>query len=247
VFAIARKKTDGQLARRELSQSVEHFKQAATHAARGTGATVGPKYDAARGRVTPAASRAKDVASSGWERALKTLAPLAAATGETARKTGKDAQKSSQKSKNNAKQLQKKTNKALNRKQGGRKAGKLTGFLVAGVAVGAAAAYVLKRRQREQWDEYDPSRPITSADTTATTGADDAAYEPAAFEPATFEPAEPAGTSTFAAPQTQTASSTTVYGEAADPALPAGDITDQTSSQLHSPEVARMAKGTTNN
>jgi len=244
VFAIARKKTNGQLARRELSQSVEHFKQAATHAARGTGATVGPKFDAARGRVQPAAYRAKDAASTSWDSALKTLAPLAAGAAADARKTGKDARKTKNK---NMKQLQKKTDKALNRKQDGRKAGKLTGFLVTGAAIGAAAAFVLKRRQRQQWDEYDPSRPINSAD-QAGTGADDTAYEPAAFAQT-----ETTGTAAYATPQTFTSSST-VYGEAADPALPTvdptvttGGTTDQTSSTLHSPEVARMAKGTTKN
>src|SRR4051812_7869265 len=81
----------------ELNQSVDHLKRAATIAARETSATVGPKLTAAKeaamDRVQPAASKAKDSASSGWDSALATLTPLVATAGDTLRQTGKSSKK----------------------------------------------------------------------------------------------------------------------------------------------------------
>jgi hypothetical protein len=90
--------------------------------------------------------------------------------------------------------------------------------------VGAAGAFVLRKRRQEQWDEYDPT-PVTPA--TRTTGADDAA----------FEPADLSGPSGFVTP--------------VDEATPTVDVNvdtaDQTSSAQHTPKVARMASGTAQN
>jgi hypothetical protein len=174
----------------ELGQSVDHFKRAATIAARETGATVVPKLtsarDAAVDRVQPTATKAKDVATSGWESAVATLTPLVVAasdnlrsTGDSLRQTGKvtkkQAKTNKKAAKKNAAKLEKRANKVLNRKQGGRKASKLIGFALVGTAVGAGAAYFVRKRKAAQWDEYDPTRPIAAA---TPTGADDAAFEP---------------------------------------------------------------------
>ena len=244
MFGIVRRKSRGQLVREELSQSVEHFKQAATHAARGTGATVGPKISAARDRVQPAAGRVKGAASSGWGSTVAALAPLAAAASDASRQADKQGKKAEKARDKNVKQLQKKsdvlqrkTNKAMGRKQS-KPTSKLTGLLVVGAAVGAGAAYVARRRKSQQWDEYDPSRPIAATEPVASESSLSGAFTPtdAAFEPATT-------------------SETTAYGETAygtesvstfgEPTIPVGDEkADQTSSPLHSPTVARMAGGT---
>jgi hypothetical protein len=229
VFGL-RRKSRSQLVRQELVQSAEHFKQAATHAARGTGATVGPRFTAAVNRVQPAADRVKGAATSSWGSTVAVLAPLGAAAADGARQAGKQGQKSKDK---NAKKLQKKsntlqkrTNKALGRKQAKPRAGKLAALLLAGAAVGAGAAYVLRRRQREQWDEYDPSRPINATDQAGN----ESALKPAdaAFESATPKPTPPKATQK-ATPTPQSFGSETK---------------DQTSSAQHSPTVARMAGGT---
>jgi hypothetical protein len=218
--------------RHELGQSAEHFRQAATHAAHGTGAIVGPKINSARDRVQPTAGRVKDAASSGWGSTLAALAPLAVAATEGARQAGTKAGKASNKvgkaGSKDAKKLQKRTNKALGRKQKGRKGTSLAGLLIAGAAVGAGAAFILRRRKRQQWDEYDPSRPIGAADQAGSETSLAGALKPsdAAIEPTT-SPAyggESLGES---------------YG---DPGI-AEERTDQTSSAQHSPTVARMTGG----
>jgi hypothetical protein len=224
VFGIVRRKSRSELVRQELGQGVEHFKQAATHAARGTGATVGPKISAARDRVQPATQRVKGAASSGWGSTVAVLAPLAAAATDSARQAGKQGRKV--KDKNNKKlrkksdTLQKRTNKALGRQQTKPNASKLAGLLLAGAAVGAGAAYVLRRRQRQQWDEYDPSRPIGATDQAGNETAlkpDGAAFEPGS-QPKSFS----------------------------DRGMGLGDEQlDQSSAAHQSPSVARMAGGST--
>ena len=103
----------------------------------------------------------------------------------------------------------------------------VTGWVVllAGAAVGAGAAYVLKRREREQWDEYDPSRPIKATDQVGNESA--VAPADAAFAPTTAKPVTPKATTTTA--------TTPAIGD---------EKKDQTSSAQHSPTVARMASGT---
>ncbi len=223
MFAMARRKTHTQLAKRELNQSLEHFMQAAAHAAKGTGATVGPKVNAARDRVSPAAGKMRNAATSGWGSTLAALAPLATAVTEGARRATSETNKAKAK---NARALDKKikavdkkaTKAAKNaktaRKQSGKGGSKLGTLLLAGAAVGAGAL-VMRRRKQQQWDEYDPSRPMGGAHTeersvTATTG-----------------------TSTMRE-DTTPADSTVVIADAGD----------QTTSSMHSPTVARMAEGT---
>jgi hypothetical protein len=229
VFATMRRKRRSTKMKNELGQSVDHFKRAATLAAQETSATVGPKFNAARDRVQPAVSQAKGAATTSWDSALAALAPLVAAASDNVRQAGKETKKSTkankkraqQKAQKNAQKLEKRANKAMGRKQTGRRTGKLFGLALAGAAVGAGAAFVLRRRKAAQWDEYDPSAPISSTPVSSTPvsstepagGADDAAFEPT--------PGPTTGT---------------------NPTL-TSDTADQTSSPQHSPTVARMASG----
>jgi hypothetical protein len=232
---MMRRKRRSAMLKQELGQSVDHLKRAASLAAQETGATVGPKIYAARDRVQPAAVKAKDAASSGWESAVATLTPLVVAASdnvraasdsvrqagqksvEVSRKTAKANKKSAKKS---AKKLEKRANKTLGRKQSGSRASRLVGFALVGTAVGAGAAYVLRRRRAAQWDEYDPSRPITTP--PPAEGADDAA----------FEPTDPTAYSTPAGPISDS-----------DPAVITEPSDEATAPQ--SPEVARIASGNT--
>jgi hypothetical protein len=159
----------------EIGQSVDHFKRAASLAAQETGATVGPKINAARDRVQPTAVKVKDTASSSWDTALAALTPLVTAASQSTT-TSKKALKASKKdAKKHAKKVEKRANKALGREQSSKKS-TFAGLALVGVAVGVAAAYVVRRRKTAQWDEYDPGAPIVS--TPAVVGADDAAFEP---------------------------------------------------------------------
>jgi hypothetical protein len=181
VFATMRRRSRSRRMKNELGQSVDHFKRAASLAAQETSATVGPTLHAAADRVQPAAVKAKDVASSGWDSALATITPLIAAATDNVRQTGKvskrTAKKAVKQNRKNAKKLEKRANKALGRKTGRRRS-KLLGYALLGTAVGVGAAYAMKRRRAAQWDEYDPATPVNSG------GADDAAFEPA--EPEAF-------------------------------------------------------------
>jgi hypothetical protein len=183
VFATMRRKRRGAMVKQELGQSVDHFKRAANIAAQETSATMAPKINAAKDKVQPAVSQAKDAASSGWDSAVATLTPLIAAAGDNVRQAGKKTAKVSKRqvkaNKKNARKLEKRANRALGRKQGGRRSGKLVGLALAGVAVGAGAAYVMRRRKAAQWDEYDPSAPVAPVTAAEPAdGVDDAAFEP---------------------------------------------------------------------
>ena len=179
MFATMRRKSRSRQMKNELGQSVDHFKRAASLAASETSATVVPKFNAAKDRVQPAATRARDTASSGWESAVATLTPLVAAATEQVRHSSevskKQAKKNAKQGKKNAQKLQKRANKTLGRKQGRGKS-KLFGFALVGVAAGVGAAYVAKRRRAAQWDEYDPAAPISTP--AQVDVVDDAVLEP---------------------------------------------------------------------
>jgi hypothetical protein len=215
--------------KQELGQSVDHFKRAATIAAQETSATVTPKIFAARDRVQPAATKAKDAATSGWESALATITPLVVAATDNVRHAGersvevsrKTAKANKKSAKKNAKKLERRTNRALGRKESEHKTSRLLGFVLVGTAVGAGAAYVLRRRRAAQWDEYDPSRPITPPQPVV--GADDAA----------FEPSDPTAYTTPAGPVSES-----------DPAV-AIVPADEDATATQSPEIARIASGNT--
>ena len=232
MFATMRRKNRSAKMKSELGQSVDHFKRAASIAAQETSATVGPKFYAARDRVQPTAVKAKDAASSSWESAVATLTPLVTAATEKAQQvsttTAKVSRKDAKAVRKNARKLEKRANKTLARKQRSRSGAKLGGLLLAGAALGAAGAFVARKRRQEQWDEYDPS-PVTPATqitpVTPITGFDDVAIESTA----------------------PVVDKTAPVVDKAAPAVEVNvDTADQTASAKHTPKVARMASGQNN-
>ncbi|WP_436525300.1 hypothetical protein [Actinoplanes sp. HUAS TT8] len=168
--------------RTELGQSVDHFKRAASIAAQETSATVGPRLNAAVERVQPAAEKAKETASQGWDSALATLTPLVAAATDNVRQAGRTGKKVTKRElkaqRKQAEKLQRKAQKALGRKQRGR-GSKLAGYALLGTAIGVGAAWYAKRRSQAQWEEYDAAPNPAPADS-----ADDSAFEP--LEPTVY-------------------------------------------------------------
>ncbi|PYC68780.1 hypothetical protein C7C45_17495 [Micromonospora arborensis] len=151
VFGFGRRKSQGQLAKAELNQSISHLMQAANHAAKGAGATVGPRVQVARGYVGPAAAKVRDQASTGWGTTLTTLAPLAAAARDGAAQAGPLTRKA-----------RSKTMRITGKKKQPRRRGSMmTGLLAAGVVAGLAGAVAMRRRREQQeWAEYDPTRSL---------------------------------------------------------------------------------------
>ncbi|MFC8618197.1 hypothetical protein ACFT9M_17535 [Micromonospora purpureochromogenes] len=164
VFGIGRRKTQGQLAKAELNQGIGHLRQAATYAAKGAGATVGPRVQAARGVVTPTAVVVRDRASSGFASTVAALAPLALAVrnaqAQTAGKalTGRKAAAAKQTAM--SKKAKARNLKAAKKKQ--KKSGSMmTGLLAAGAVAGVAGAMAMRRRREQQeWAEYDPTQGV---------------------------------------------------------------------------------------
>ncbi|MFC3503375.1 hypothetical protein ACFOOK_20710 [Micromonospora krabiensis] len=151
VFGRGRRKSQGQLARAELNQSINHLMQAATYAAKGAGATVGPRVQAARDYVGPTAVKVRDRAATGWGTTLTSLAPLAAAARDGAVQAGSMTRKA--KSRN-----MRITGK---KKQSRRRGSMMTGLLAAGAVAGLAGAMAMRRRREQQeWAEYDPTRSL---------------------------------------------------------------------------------------
>ncbi|HEY2950395.1 MAG TPA: hypothetical protein VGJ53_18685 [Micromonosporaceae bacterium] len=147
VLGIGRRKTHAKLARRELNESLDHFMRAATHAAGGMGAAVGPKVNAARDYVNPTAGRMRNAASQGWESALAAFAPLASAAKDGARSAGDMALRTRSRNKKREAEMGRKRRSAW------------AGMLAAGAAVGAAGALIMRRR-KQRWEEYDPAQAL---------------------------------------------------------------------------------------
>ncbi|MBO4159334.1 hypothetical protein [Micromonospora antibiotica] len=169
VLGIGRRKTQGQLAKVELHQGIGHLRQAATHAAKGAGATVGPRVQAARGAVAPTAVVVRDRASSGLATTVAALAPVALAVrnaqAEAAGKAVAGRKAAAAKQAAVSKKIKAKSPKARKRKRTSR--GMLAGLLVAGTVAGVAGAMAMRRRREQQeWAEYDPTRSIGTAPVT---------------------------------------------------------------------------------
>ncbi|NUT24103.1 MAG: hypothetical protein HOV77_33525 [Hamadaea sp.] len=147
-------KTRGQLAKEEFGTGWDHMVQAASHAAGGMGSAIGPRAHAMRSMVTPAAGRVRGLASSGWDTTVSTFSPLVAAAREGAREATEAALKEKAKLAKLAKREERMKQKRI---------GLAVGLLAAGVAVGAAAALVMRRRRRSTWEEYDPSQALDTA------------------------------------------------------------------------------------
>ncbi len=255
MFKNMRQKRRSTQMKSELNQSVDHFKRAAALAAQETSATVGPKFYAARDRVQPAAVKARGAATSSWDSALATLTPLVAAASQNVKQTGKESAKASKQSakadkkavRKSAKRLEKRASKAADRKQKSGRGGKLAGLALVGAALGAGAAFVMRRRKAAQWDEYDPSAPITS---TSQVGADDAAFEPSdslGYTSTTTTTGSGAVAAADPALSEETTDVTVADSTLAADSLTTGEVGDQTSSQQHTPKVARMASGQNSN
>jgi hypothetical protein len=153
VFGFGRGKRRGQFVRSELSQSFDHLRQAATHAANGVGAGMAPRMNVARGYLSPAAAKVRNTASSGWGSTMTAFAPLAAAASGNARQAGSAMGRMGSR---NMRMMRRKSMRARRRWP------MLTGLLAAGAAVGAASA-MAKRRRQQQWEEYDPARALDAA------------------------------------------------------------------------------------
>jgi hypothetical protein len=129
--------------RDELGESFEHFVQAATHAAGGMGAAVGPRVTAARDYVSPGIDRIRSTATDSWGATMAAFTPLVLAAREGSRQA-REAQ---------LKALKKQQNSSRNRWS------VLVALAAAGAAMGAAAAYIA-RRKRLEWAEYDPAHAL---------------------------------------------------------------------------------------
>lgn len=160
MFGIGRSKTRSQLVRAELEEGLDHLRQAATHAAGGVGATVGPRVHAARDVVTPAASRARNAAAGG----IAVITPLAMAAAEGARQAGKQTGRTSRR-------ITRKNAKALGRAVGREERGmsrkrKLAGLLMIGVAAGAAGGMIMRRRRQREEDQWTTHESSTARSAT---------------------------------------------------------------------------------
>ncbi|GAA4453821.1 hypothetical protein GCM10023170_044580 [Phytohabitans houttuyneae] len=169
MLGLARRKTRSQLVKAELGESFDHFMQAATHAAGGVGATMGPK-------AADGAHRVKESASSGWESTMATLAPLAAAAAEGAREAGRTTKRAGRKARKAGATKMRAVSPKKESRMSRRRWPMLAGLLAAGAAVGAAGALVMRRRKQQQWQEYDPSHamdPVAANADEKTGGAAD--------------------------------------------------------------------------
>lgn len=178
MFGFGRRTSHRQLARAELGESLGHLRQAATHAAAGIGATVGPRVDAARAHLSPAATRVRRTASDRWESTMTAIAPLAVAATEGARQAGSVARKA-----------QSKRMRAMRKKKSmGRRWPMLTGLMIASAVAGAMGAAALRRRSRAPWEDYDPAAELDAVrEDAATIMGGSAGHEPATSKPTPAE------------------------------------------------------------
>ncbi|MDG4762814.1 hypothetical protein O7632_01585 [Solwaraspora sp. WMMD406] len=202
MLRISRRKTRRALVRAELGEGLDHFRRAATHAAGGVGASVGPRVLAARDAVTPTADRVRDSAAQSVAATMAALAPLAVAAADGARQASQATRKVKAKNmkatkltgmkamaaKTKASRL--KPGKSTSMKSrlmpssggsGRRRWPIVVGVLAAGAAIGTM---VVRRRRATQWEEYDPGQAMESAG--STTGATSGSVGPKAASDGTM-------------------------------------------------------------
>ncbi len=190
VFGRRTAKTRRDLVRAEFGESMDHFRRAATHAAGGLGATVGPRVGAARDRnwsargfITPATTRMGAMTSRSWDQTIAALAPLA----ESARQGSALAAKLEMKNGQSGKRKNMKNGKNGNgdKGQGMSRLGftatseeiettshtGMYALLATGAVLGAAGALVARRRTRAKWAEYEPSSLSADASSFKDAGA----------------------------------------------------------------------------
>lgn len=235
MFGIGRRKTQGQLAKAELNQGFGHLRQAATYAAKGAGTTVGPRVRAARGAIAPTAVVVRDRAASGYSSTVAALAPLALALrnaqAETTGKavTGRKAAAAKQAAV--SRKAKAKNMKAARRKKKSGRSGMMTGLLAAGAVAGLAGAMAMRRRREQQeWAEYDPTRNLEPMRDEMDT-----------IEVTTRAPGEKAtGASTMSGGPTGAGSSAVAAGTSASTTTPAKQPTVAPTDKV--PSVAEGAK-----
>jgi len=157
VFGRGQKQTRQDLARAEFGQSIDHFRKAATYAAGGIGATVGPRMGLAKGRVGsargyigPSATRVSQAASQGWDMTIAFVGPLAEAAKQGSIRAARLPDATIKKSGNGK-------GKGNGNGNGGTRGSTMASIVAAGAAIGATGALVARRRNRSKWAEYEPS------------------------------------------------------------------------------------------
>src|SRR5262245_12068059 len=131
--------------REELSESIEHLRMAAAHAAGGAAGALAPRLDDARKAAYGSIDALLDVARDGARQA------------NTAARRGK------------AKLTKKETRMARRRWPI-----MMGGLLVAGAAVGAVGALISRRRSRQKWTEYSTSQSASTVKSDARSMIDSA-------------------------------------------------------------------------
>lgn len=174
VFRLGRRKAHRALVRAELGEGLGHFRQAASHAADGVGAAVGPRVKVARGYVGPAALRARK----GWESTMVTVAPMAVAAVDGARQARAATRKAAALKTERLTAGRSKTASKKRASRGGRRGPRLTTLLAMGAAFGAAAAFALRRRNQPRWDEYNPEHALDAVRSEASSTAAGAESSP---------------------------------------------------------------------
>jgi hypothetical protein len=178
VFGRRRIQTRGELVRSEFGESMDHFRQAATHAAGGVGATVGPNYGKAKDKVstardwtTPKSGKVTGAASSSWDTTMAALAPLLQAARE-----GATEAKGIKIDRNGTKKVRMEVETTSPEHH---MSGTVAALIATGAAVGAAGALAARRRNRVKWSEYEPSqlhsdaKDLLDSSSTATTSLSD--------------------------------------------------------------------------
>lgn len=177
VFGRGQSTTRQDLARAEFVESMDHFRQAATHAAGGLGASVGPKVglgmDMARDRVgsargyvgtarayvVPGTAKISRAASRGWDSTIALVMPLAdaARSGSIRAAMLPEGVKSQAMRVQIMKPVVIKKPAAAADSSSGRMATAMVSIVAAGAALGATGALVARRRNRSKWAEYEPA------------------------------------------------------------------------------------------
>ncbi|MFB9234518.1 hypothetical protein ACFFWC_03035 [Plantactinospora siamensis] len=218
MFGIGRRTRHRDLVKSELGESLDHFVQAASHAADGVGSTVGPRVTAARTRVAPGAAKVRGGAAKvrgdaqrRWGSTMSALAPLAVAAADGARQAGTGTTRGKAKV----------TGMKGKKKKSSGRFGKAAKVLAVSAAVGAAGAMVLRRRRDDQeWNAYDPTATLTPA-----------AKDPAARTESDLATNAATAPETNITPEQTTASTTT--GRAATSGDKPGSATSSVTENAH--------------
>lgn len=187
MFGRRHVKTRQELVRSEFGESLDHFRQAATHAAGGFGATVGPNYgmaktkmSSARGWMSPASGKVTNAASTSWDATIAAFAPLMQAARDGAAMASKLETNGTKVDSTGMKRARKMTEETTPERH---ISGTVVALIATGAAVGAAGALAARRRNRVKWSEYEPSelhsdaQSLLDSSSTATTSMSESARE----------------------------------------------------------------------